>query len=116
MTPSPGTISGSIEPVTSPGEVRVIDNPASGQFEAWVGDEVAGFAEYRQEPGRLIFTHTVVEAAFEGTGVGSRLAAAALDEARARGLSVVPQCPFIAGYIRRHPAYQDLVAAPLGES
>jgi predicted GNAT family acetyltransferase len=35
---------------------------------------------------------------------------AVVDGVRARNLHVVPQCPFIAGYIDRHPDYRDLVA------
>ena len=89
---------------------EVVDNPAEKRFEARVGGVLAGIAEYRLRPGRIVFTHTAVEAAFEGRGVGSRLAAVALDEVRARGLSVTPACPFIAAYIRRHREYADLVA------
>jgi uncharacterized protein len=46
---------------------------------------------------------------FEGQGLGSRLAAFALDDVRGRGLAAVPVCPFIAGYIRKHGEYRDLV-------
>jgi predicted GNAT family acetyltransferase len=67
-------------------------------------------AEYRLDGGTIRFVHTQVEPAFEGRGLGSRLAKAALDEVRSRGLKAVPQCPFIAGYIARHPEYQALVA------
>jgi predicted GNAT family acetyltransferase len=35
----------------------------------------------------------------------------ALDEARRRHLQVVARCEFVAGYLRRHPEYQDLLAA-----
>lgn len=60
--------------------------------------------------------HTEVDPAFEGQGVGSQLAKAALDDVRARGLELVPRCPFIAAYIRRHSEdYLDLVAEPLRE-
>ncbi len=91
---------------------RIVDNPAAQRFEALLGDVVAGFAEYRLRPGRIVFTHTEVDPAFEGKGVGSHLAAGALDDVRARGLSVTPACPFIASYIRRHTEYADLVAPP----
>jgi len=91
--------------------IRVADNQAEQRYDVFVDDEPAGFAAYRLEPGRIVFTHTEIDDAFEGQGVGSALAAAALDDARARGLRVVPQCPFIAGYIDRHPAYADLVDA-----
>ena len=57
-----------------------------------------------------MFTHTEVVPQFEGQGLGSRLAKFALDDVRRRGLQVVPVCTFVAGYIRRHPEYHDLVS------
>jgi len=89
--------------------VRVTDNPAAHRFEAHLGDALAGYAEYVLAPGRVIFTHTQTLSEFEGRGVGTRLAAGALDEVRARGLAVTAKCPFIRGYIERHPEYADLV-------
>ena len=62
-------------------------------------------------PDRIVFVHTEVLPEFGGAGVGSALAAAALDEARRHGLAVIPQCPYIRGYIDRHPDYADLVTA-----
>ena len=90
-------------------EIRVADNPAEGRYEAWLGDVVAGFSEYKVRPGRLIFTHTIVEPAFEGRGIGSKLVSEELADARGRGLKVTPLCPFVRAYIRRHPEYEDMV-------
>ena len=90
-------------------QVRIVDNPGARRYEALVGDGLAGFAEYRALPGRIVFIHTEVTAEFEGRGVGGRLAAGALDDVRARGLDVTAKCPFIAAYIRRHPEYADLL-------
>src|SRR3954464_4642228 len=87
----------------------VLDNPDAGRFEVLVEDQVAGFAEYRRTDGAVAFTHTVIDPAFEGRGLGSVLAPGALDAARAAGAPVLPFCPFIRGYIQRHPAYLDLV-------
>ncbi len=89
---------------------RVTDNPDERRYEVWVGDRLAGKAEYRRAGNRLIFFHTEIDDAFAGGGVGSRLAREALDDARSRGLRVTPKCPFIAAYIRRHREYQELVA------
>jgi len=92
-------------------QLTVRDNSDHHRFEAV--DEagvVAGFAAYRREEGRVVFTHTVVDDAFEGHGVGSTLVKAALDTVRGEGLRVVPQCPFVSSYIDKHPDYADLVA------
>jgi len=90
-------------------DIRVQDNVAAARYEARVGDTLAAYAEYRVEGGRVVFTHTEVEAEFEGQGVGSVLARGALADVRGRGLNVVPLCPFIRGWIEKHPDYQDLV-------
>jgi predicted GNAT family acetyltransferase len=89
--------------------LRVADNPEARQYQAHLGDRLVGFAEYRLAPGRVIFTHTVVDPDVEGQGIGSRLARGALDDVRVRGLQVTPFCPFIRAYIQRHPEYGDLV-------
>lgn len=97
-------------------DVVVQDAPDRNHWEARLGDgpdaPVVGYAAYRRESDRITFTHTVVEPEHEGAGVGSALARAALDGARAAGLRVVPQCPFIAAWIRRHKDYADLVDGP----
>jgi predicted GNAT family acetyltransferase len=90
--------------------ISVADNPAASRYEAHLGDRVAGFSEYVTKPGRLVFTHTIVEPEFEGRGIGSKLVRDELDDVRRRGLKVTPLCPFVRAYIRRHPEYQDLVA------
>lgn len=95
-------------------DVTVHDAPASHRYEAIVGGELAGFAEYHDRGTTRVFTHTEVLDAFEGHGVGSALAQAALDEVAASGRRVQAVCPFIAGYIRRHPAYEGLLVDAAG--
>ena len=73
---------------------------------------LAGFSQYRLEPPTIVVTHTTVEPEFEGKGVGSQLVRFLLDDARSRSLKVVPLCPFVRSYIRRHGEYADLVAKP----
>jgi predicted GNAT family acetyltransferase len=90
-------------------EVR--NNRDRSRYEILVDGELAGFAQYVMRGGRIVFVHTEIDDAYEGKGVGSELAKGALDDVRSRGLPVVPICPFIAGYIDRHPEYQDLVDA-----
>ena len=90
-------------------QVEVRDNPELGRYEALANGNVAGFAEYRIHGERMTMPHTEVDPRYEGEGIGGKLASFALDDARERGLAVVPLCPFIAGYIRRHQDYLDVV-------
>ena len=86
-------------------DTAVVDNPAEHRFEIHVGGQVAGFARYRLAPGKIVFIHTEVDPVYEGKGLGSTLAAGALDAARERSLEIDAQCPFIAAYLKRHPEY-----------
>jgi predicted GNAT family acetyltransferase len=90
-------------------EQRVVDNPDGSRFEIYDGDELAGFAEYHRFRDEIAFIHTEIDPKFEGRGLGSALARAALDSARERELHVLPFCPFIRGWITKHPEYVDLV-------
>src|SRR3546814_13479760 len=92
-------------------DVTVSDNPAKSRYEALVDGEVAGFVEYRLDGDAIDMHHTEVSDAYEGKGVGSRLAKGALDAVRERGLVVIPTCPFIKRYIHRHEDYAYLVQA-----
>ncbi|AKT51125.1 GNAT family N-acetyltransferase [Arsenicicoccus sp. oral taxon 190] len=91
-------------------DVQVVDNPAEHRFEARVAGALAGVAEYQLTDQLIVFTHTEVDPAHEGTGVGSALARHALDQVRERGdRQVMPLCPFIKGWIAKHPDYVPLV-------
>ena len=93
----------------SPAEAEIVDVPDAGRYELRLGGRLVGLAAYRRREGRIAFTHTEVDESCEGRGFGSRLAEAALDDARRQGLDVVPLCPFIARFIERHPEYAPLV-------
>ncbi|MFC3069005.1 GNAT family N-acetyltransferase [Phenylobacterium soli] len=86
----------------------VVDNTATHRFEIVLEGETA-FAEYQLVAGGIILPHTVVPTVFEGRGIASRLAVYAMDYARQRGLKVIPLCPFMAGYMKKHPETHDLV-------
>jgi predicted GNAT family acetyltransferase len=88
---------------------QVQDNPQEHRYEVTLEGNTA-FIEYRRSGHSIILIHTDVPPAFEGRGIASQLAKAALDNARAAHLQVIPLCPFVATYIKRHKEYQDLVA------
>ncbi len=91
-------------------DITLIDNAVAHRFELSRGGTVQAYAEYELQPGAAKLTHTEVLPGNEGQGLASKLAKFALDGLRRRGLKAVPQCEFIAGYIGKHPEYQDLVA------
>ena len=85
-------------------------NDDGSRYEATVDGALTGFAEFTLTEHAITFTHTEVDPAFEGQGVGSALARGALDDAIRRGdrrIKVV--CPFIRAWVERHPDYQELL-------
>jgi uncharacterized protein len=87
----------------APAEAAVVDVPEESRYELRLGDRRIGHAAYHRRDDRIAFTHTEVDSACEGRGFGTRLVQAALEDARARGLEIVPLCPFVAAYVKRHP-------------
>lgn len=90
--------------------ITINNNEAAHRFEAQVEGQQA-FVEYVRFNGGIIFSHTEVPPALEGRGLAGKLAQAALEYARREQLSVVPMCPYVASYIRRHTEYESLVDA-----
>ena len=88
--------------------MKIENNQGDQRWEAQVDGRVA-VAEYRLRGDTIFFIHTEVPRELEGQGVASKLVKTALDDARTQHLAVVPFCPFVAGYIQRHPDYKDLV-------
>ncbi|MDA8437390.1 MAG: GNAT family N-acetyltransferase [Propionibacterium sp.] len=87
-------------------ETIVTDNPTARRYEAHVDGRLAGFAEYQLTDELIVFTHTEVDPAFEGRGIGSAIARHALDHVTVDGTrKALAVCPFIKGWIQRHPEY-----------
>jgi predicted GNAT family acetyltransferase len=95
-----------------PMETTVRDDPEAGRYEILDGERVLGVAAYERRGDTVVFTHTEIDPDAGQSGLGSALVRAALDDVRTRGGSVVALCPFVRGWIERHPDYADLVADP----
>jgi predicted GNAT family acetyltransferase len=87
---------------------QVVNNEVEQRFEIHDGGHVAALA-YSKTPGRIACLHTDVPSELEGRGYGGRLAKEALEYATREHLYVVPLCPFVRGYLSRHPEYQALL-------
>lgn len=84
-------------------------NEKESQYETQVEGKTAYVAYDLEEPNRIVFTHTIVPDELSGRGIAKELVKHALDEARSKGLTVVPQCSYVSAFITRHPEYGDLV-------
>ncbi|MEO6472086.1 MAG: GNAT family N-acetyltransferase [Aeromicrobium sp.] len=98
----------SIEDATT--TTTVENNAARSRYEISVDGILAGFTEYVDQGDVLVFPHTEVFEEFGGLGLAAILVTQALDDVRANGRVIRPLCPYVAGFIAKHPEYQDLVA------
>jgi uncharacterized protein len=102
------------DPKGSAENIAVQDNPGELRYELLLDEHVVGEILYRLAPDHVVLLHTEVLPSLEGKGLGARLVAGALDDVRDRGLHVIPFCPFVRSYIRRHSDYADLVVQDVG--
>ncbi|MFC4125933.1 GNAT family N-acetyltransferase [Nocardia rhizosphaerae] len=92
------------EPVAEP-ERRVVNNPERSRYDVFYDGEPAGFAEYIERGNDTDFIHTEIDGGFAGKGIGSTLARLAVEDVIARGRTITAHCPFIRGWLDKHPEY-----------
>jgi uncharacterized protein len=92
-------------------EITVRDNTGSLCYEALIGDQVVGTIVYDHSGPRMVFRHTIVEPEFRGRGIATTLVTKALDDVRAKGMTLTNYCGFVSGFIAAHPQYADLIDA-----
>jgi predicted GNAT family acetyltransferase len=102
--------------VTQTPKAVVREDPDNHRYVLELDGEVVGLAVYHLRGGRYIFVHTEIQPGHGGEGLGSTLARRALDDVRAKGAKIVPLCPFISAFIRRHPEYEDMIDQRLLEA
>ncbi|HEU4887554.1 MAG TPA: GNAT family N-acetyltransferase [Thermoanaerobaculia bacterium] len=86
------------------------NNEAESQFETTIDGHLALAAYDLEDPNRIVFTHTEVPEALSGRGIAGAIVKFGLDHAREQKLTVVPQCAYVAAFVKRHSEYQDLLA------
>lgn len=89
-------------------QAQVTNNQGAQRYERETGHGLA-MLEYVTDGARIELVHTEVPPEEEGKGIAGALVRAALDDARGRGLRVIPTCPFVRTYVQRHPEYAPLV-------
>ena len=89
-------------------DLNLIDNQDRKQYEVQAGDLIAKI-EYIRTTDKIYLTHTEVPISLEGLGIGSELVKMALEDIEKKDLTLIPLCPFVAGYIKNHPEWKRLV-------
>lgn len=93
--------------------ITIRNNPDRQRFQVLDGDTAVGQAAYVDDAdGHRIFYHTVIDEEYGGQGLAGRLAAQALDETVAAGLTIVPVCPYIKNYLGKHTQHEASVQKP----
>lgn len=89
----------------------ITDNPTASRYELHIGAELAGWIDYQRDDNDPLINliHTEVVPAFRHAHLATHLARYSLDDARRRGLAVLPFCPYVSSWIKKHPEYTDLV-------
>jgi predicted GNAT family acetyltransferase len=91
--------------------LTVTDHPDKTRYELRDGEALVGFTEYHERAdGVLVFPHTVITTPKRGAGYGSTLVQGALNDVRAKGGTIVAECPFVQRFVEEHPDYRDLLA------
>ncbi|NEM97727.1 GNAT family N-acetyltransferase [Pontibacter burrus] len=89
-------------------DIEVKDNPAQSRFETTIDGHTA-MIEYKLQPGVITVLHTEVPKELEGRGIAGTMTKFALEHIRAKGLALIPLCPYMRAYLKKHPEYNDLV-------
>jgi predicted GNAT family acetyltransferase len=92
-------------------EVRVVDEPDEGRFVISLGDEVVGMTLYDKHTDAYALMHTEIRPEFEHRGLATQLIGSMLDQLAARGVQVLPYCPFVRRFISEHREYAAMVPA-----
>lgn len=91
--------------------MRTVRNDGRSRYELLDGEDPVGHIAYFEAGGVVDMHHVEVDPSRQGQGLAAVLAAGALADVRARGVTIIPSCPYMLGYVRKHPEVADLVAA-----
>lgn len=89
-------------------DAEIRDNAEAHRYELAIGDDLA-VVTYNLSGHNLMITETLVPEALEGQGIASRLARHVIADALARGLMILPVCPFFSAYLQKHPEHAEAV-------
>ena len=90
-------------------DLIIIENIERKRFETTVEDKVA-FVEYIRAENKMYLTHTEVPSELGGKGIASKMVGKVLEIIKEEDRKLVPLCPFVASYLKKHPEWQEMLA------
>ncbi|HEX5789020.1 MAG TPA: GNAT family N-acetyltransferase, partial [Woeseiaceae bacterium] len=97
-------------------EIERRDGEERGCYAALDGPRTVGELHYERRDGRIVATHTEVDAALRGRGIALELVKALVADARAESMSIVPHCSYVRRQLETHPEWQDVLHRAGGET
>lgn len=94
-------------------ELELQVRPESNRLELIVGNYTA-LIEYKLLHNNLLLLHTEVPEELEGKGVGSAIVLKTLQYAKEKHYRIVPLCPFVQAYLKRHSEWNEIVSEDAG--
>jgi predicted GNAT family acetyltransferase len=91
-------------------QLKTINNEEKNRFELTVDGHLGRIEYIINKTGMIFLTHTEVARELEGKGIASKMVKDALQYIQERELKLVPLCPYVAAYLKKHPEYQPLLA------
>lgn len=90
-------------------EYKLIDNSDQNRYEFRIGEYIAEVDYIKSTDNKIRLTHVEVPSVLEGQGIGSQLVKKVLEDIEKQGLKLIPLCPFVISYIKRHPEWERIV-------
>ena len=91
--------------------INTINNQDENRFELWHHKDLLAFIDYKiGKSGNWYLVHTEVVVS-EGKGIGHKIVREALDLIDEMNVKIIPSCPFVKAYIKKHQEdYGNLLA------
>jgi predicted GNAT family acetyltransferase len=81
-----------------------------GRYALWQDETYIGFVGFTEDGDVVDLQHTIINEAYGRRGYARALVTLVLEDLRARGKRIVPECTYVQDYLRRYPEYNDLLA------
>lgn len=93
----------------------LVKNETGNRFEMNVDGNTA-IIEYKEYPDKIALLHTEVPPQLEGKGAATAIIEKTLDYIEKKNFKLIPLCPLVVAYIKRHPEWKRITDKGLSNS